>query len=224
MVFQSSILLPFAPCPLARVHGVRTLENFENVLDEFLEEHAEITYKGALDQSAGISKEAMKTKILNSLDALENSTSTPQQMPQRAKPTWDCESYLSTYSNLENHPGVIREKSKRQIVLDKSGMPKGFVAPGSKKAVAAAAAAAAASEERDKSSSKDAPSDTAAGSGDLPSNADVENKDDNDDTESEGSEAESGTRTFYSWRFLVYLSQRISFVFPFLSFFLSSLC
>jgi len=63
MVFQSSILLPFAPCPLARVHGVRTLENFENVLDEFLEEHAEITYKGALDQSAGISKEAMKTKL-----------------------------------------------------------------------------------------------------------------------------------------------------------------
>jgi len=178
---------------LTRVHGVRTLENFESVLDEFLEEHAEITYKGALDQSAEMTKEAMKAQILNSLDALEHSTGTSQQVPQRAKPAWDCESFLSTYSNLENHPGVIREKSKKQIVLDKSGMPKGFVNPGSKKAVAAAATAAAADGEGENVSSNGVPSDKAAGSVVLRPHAEGEDKN-NDDTESEGSEPESGKR------------------------------
>jgi len=31
---------------------------------------------------------------------------------QRGKSTWDCESILSTYSNIYNHPKLIPEPSK----------------------------------------------------------------------------------------------------------------
>ncbi|CAG8472264.1 2048_t:CDS:2 [Paraglomus occultum] len=37
---------------------------------------------------------------------------------------WDCQSILSTYSNLENHPTLIREERYRKIKIHpKSGMP-----------------------------------------------------------------------------------------------------
>eukprot|EP01117_Protostelium_nocturnum_P012991 TRINITY_DN4813_c0_g1_i1.p1 TRINITY_DN4813_c0_g1~~TRINITY_DN4813_c0_g1_i1.p1 ORF type:complete len:385 (+),score=121.51 TRINITY_DN4813_c0_g1_i1:295-1449(+) len=41
---------------------------------------------------------------------------------------WDCESIISTYSNLENHPKLIVEESKRKIKLsNKSGLPVGVL-------------------------------------------------------------------------------------------------
>lgn len=118
---------------LRRVHGTRPIEAFENVLDEFLEEHADITYKGALEKPGPSSKEETKKLILQSLEAMEASPQAPQRVSQKAKPAWDCESFLSTYSNLENHPGLIRERPKKQIVLNKSGIPKVFEQQGSKK-------------------------------------------------------------------------------------------
>ncbi|XP_063297283.1 protein LTV1 homolog [Pelobates fuscus] len=42
---------------------------------------------------------------------------------------WDCESFLSTYSNLYNHPQMIKEptKSKPIVVSSKTGMPLGVL-------------------------------------------------------------------------------------------------
>ncbi|KRT82030.1 hypothetical protein AMK59_5293 [Oryctes borbonicus] len=40
------------------------------------------------------------------------------------KETWDCESILSTYSNIYNHPKLIEEPSKSKIRINmKTGMP-----------------------------------------------------------------------------------------------------
>ncbi|RIA99254.1 Low temperature viability protein [Glomus cerebriforme] len=36
---------------------------------------------------------------------------------------WDCQSILSTYSNLENHPTLIRERSHRININRKTGLP-----------------------------------------------------------------------------------------------------
>jgi len=44
---------------------------------------------------------------------------------------WDCESILSTYSNIYNHPKLITEPSKRKISInEKTGIPKHVLADG----------------------------------------------------------------------------------------------
>lgn len=41
--------------------------------------------------------------------------------PQRQE--WDCETILTTYSNLENHPKVVAEPSRVKIAVNSKGMP-----------------------------------------------------------------------------------------------------
>lgn len=41
---------------------------------------------------------------------------------EKQKEEWDCESILSTYSNIYNHPRTIKEASKKAIRVDKDGM------------------------------------------------------------------------------------------------------
>uniref|UniRef100_U5EY17 Protein LTV1 homolog n=1 Tax=Corethrella appendiculata TaxID=1370023 RepID=U5EY17_9DIPT len=45
------------------------------------------------------------------------------------KEKWDCESILSTYSNIYNHPKLIEEprKSNKILINDKTGMPKNIL-------------------------------------------------------------------------------------------------
>ncbi|KAI7817026.1 Low temperature viability protein-domain-containing protein [Gamsiella multidivaricata] len=43
---------------------------------------------------------------------------------ERMRDNWDVQTILSTYSNLENHPGMIKEQHRRRIQIDpKTGMP-----------------------------------------------------------------------------------------------------
>ncbi|KAJ2160558.1 Protein ltv1 [Coemansia sp. RSA 552] len=42
---------------------------------------------------------------------------------EKQRPAWDCESVLSTYSTLDNHPALISETSARIRVSRKSGFP-----------------------------------------------------------------------------------------------------
>ncbi|XP_060536625.1 protein LTV1 homolog [Cylas formicarius] len=47
-----------------------------------------------------------------------------QYIEVKEKEKWDCESILSTYSNLYNHPKVIKEPLNEKITIDKlSGIP-----------------------------------------------------------------------------------------------------
>ncbi|KAL4705462.1 hypothetical protein ACJJTC_007034 [Scirpophaga incertulas] len=49
------------------------------------------------------------------------------EVPVEPKEKWDCETILSTYSNLYNHPKIIEEpkKPKKIEISSKTGMPKG---------------------------------------------------------------------------------------------------
>lgn len=55
----------------------------------------------------------------------------PEYLIEKPKEKWDCESIISTYSNLENHPTLIREepkKKKKTIQLSKkTGIPIGVL-------------------------------------------------------------------------------------------------
>ncbi|KAF9933798.1 hypothetical protein FBU30_004396 [Linnemannia zychae] len=43
---------------------------------------------------------------------------------EKLRDNWDVQTILSTYSNLENHPGMIKEQPRRRIHIDpKTGMP-----------------------------------------------------------------------------------------------------
>ncbi|KAF9200861.1 hypothetical protein BGZ49_008913 [Haplosporangium sp. Z 27] len=80
---------------------------------------------------------------------------------ERLRDGWDVQTILSTYSNLDNHPGMIKEQSRRRIHIDpKTGMPivtekLSKKALQRKKELEDAATAAAASENGDNSGSED---------------------------------------------------------------------
>ncbi|CAO3641707.1 unnamed protein product [Cunninghamella blakesleeana] len=63
-----------------------------------------------------------KAKKQRSKSNLDDPWARPEQ---RKKATWDCQSVLSTYSNLENHPTLISDRGpKKKISIDpKTGMP-----------------------------------------------------------------------------------------------------
>ncbi|KAF9097068.1 hypothetical protein BGX29_008307 [Mortierella sp. GBA35] len=65
---------------------------------------------------------------------------------ERMRDNWDVQTILSTYSNLDNHPGMIKEQPRRRIHIDpKTGMPV-VTEKLSKKALQRQAEAAAAAE------------------------------------------------------------------------------
>lgn len=48
---------------------------------------------------------------------------------EKVRDGWDCETILSTYTNIYNHPRFIKERSKRDILLlGKDGVPLGAMA------------------------------------------------------------------------------------------------
>merc|ERR1719411_1849045 len=49
---------------------------------------------------------------------------------QEREDKWDCESILSTYSTLYNHPKLISEKSNKIQLSSKTGIPKGVLGRG----------------------------------------------------------------------------------------------
>merc|ERR1712137_1395770 len=54
-------------------------------------------------------------------DECESTSSDDEDVPERK---WDCESILSTYSNIYNHPKLISEPSKKITVDPKTGIPR----------------------------------------------------------------------------------------------------
>lgn len=60
-------------------------------------------------QREKLDKEAIMTKISEVLDSDSECEEEMVYMPVPEKEKWDCESILSTYSNIYNHPKLIRE-------------------------------------------------------------------------------------------------------------------
>ncbi|KAG2227798.1 hypothetical protein INT45_002036 [Circinella minor] len=59
------------------------------------------------------------------------------ERPVQKRDTWDCQSVLSTYTNLENHPQMISDRGPRKKITinPKTGMPNLVEAPRKKKQV-----------------------------------------------------------------------------------------
>ncbi|KAJ1734871.1 Protein ltv1 [Coemansia biformis] len=130
-----------------------TRPDFEHVLDEFLADYELTgkkmqtvveggsgagklgTYRNALlDVGSDGSRELSKQQVLlagQRLDAESNAKSDATDeaeldalFVEKARTPWDCESILSTYSSLENHPATIYEERTPRIRLSrKSGLP-----------------------------------------------------------------------------------------------------
>ncbi|EFA07437.1 protein LTV1 homolog [Tribolium castaneum] len=75
-------------------------------------------------QNEKLDKEVIKAKIDESLtkDSKSEEEMVYMEVPQKEK--WDCESILSTYSNIYNHPKLIKEPAKEKIQISKkTGIP-----------------------------------------------------------------------------------------------------
>ncbi|XP_044265410.1 protein LTV1 homolog [Tribolium madens] len=89
-----------------------------DILLQYAEEFERSQQKEKLD------KEVIKAKIDETLikDSESGDEMVYMEVPERKK--WDCESILSTYSNIYNHPKLIKEPSKEKIQINKkTGIP-----------------------------------------------------------------------------------------------------
>lgn len=67
--------------------------------------------------------------ISNSLTQLQDDNSEEEEVAMQVEDgeqkKWDCESILSTYSNIYNHPKLIQEpkKARKILINPKTGLP-----------------------------------------------------------------------------------------------------
>ncbi|KAJ1957115.1 Protein ltv1 [Dispira parvispora] len=117
--------------------GIR--EDFEEILDEFLDKY-EIVGRRMATKSEGesgvekldIIRQTLARATVEDTHAESRGESNPRDEydvihcrdTDKRYDTWDCESVLSTYSNLENHPSLIPDEPHRRIKLNnRTGMP-----------------------------------------------------------------------------------------------------
>ncbi|PIL31520.1 hypothetical protein GSI_06222 [Ganoderma sinense ZZ0214-1] len=114
---------------------IASREDFESMMDEFLEKYEVIAGKmrpalpgTATEKLATIRRALGEAKIRDAEES--DSEAEDVLMPldvDEKKDRWDCETILTTYSNLENHPRLIRargDKAVPKIRLDpQTGMP-----------------------------------------------------------------------------------------------------
>lgn len=114
--------------------------DFDAILDEFLEKY-EIVGRKMQPKLEGETSAAkldsmrqglIKPEIPEEVEELPRAKLTHaalqpklERPEQRKRETWDCQTIVSTYSNLENHPTLINDKGpQKRIRIDpKTGMP-----------------------------------------------------------------------------------------------------
>jgi len=95
----------------------------DNIMEEFIQDHTKIPISEAVDV-----EEETDIRDAEKSDGEENVDDDDklfEGFEKREKPDWDCESIISTYSNIYNHPKIIDEP--KLIKLDKSGIPMGVL-------------------------------------------------------------------------------------------------
>ncbi|KAI0334483.1 LTV-domain-containing protein [Cubamyces sp. BRFM 1775] len=115
---------------------IASREDFESMMDEFLEKYEVISGKmrpvlpgTATEKLDTIRKALGEAKIRDDAEESEpddDDILMPLDIDDK-KDRWDCETILTTYSNLENHPRLIKARSNKpvpKIRLDpKTGLP-----------------------------------------------------------------------------------------------------
>ncbi|KAJ1797031.1 Protein ltv1 [Coemansia sp. RSA 2399] len=131
--------------------SISTRPDFESVLNEFLDDY-ELTGKKMQVKVEGITGAGKLTTFRNAIldenmteeegrkklleigkRQIEESNAKTKEMEEaewdamfeeKKRTPWDCQTILTTYSNLDNHPAMIYEQRKPQIkVSRKSGFP-----------------------------------------------------------------------------------------------------
>ncbi|CAO3566881.1 unnamed protein product [Mortierella alpina] len=131
--------------------GEELRKDFDSILDDFLDKF-EIVGSKMVPRLEGATSENKLTTIRNAMlvdegeeersiattaggtkrsskKNLDDDMATELQTDfrsraERMRDNWDVQTILSTYSNLDNHPGMIKEQSRRRIHIDpKTGMP-----------------------------------------------------------------------------------------------------
>lgn len=124
--------------------------DFESILDDFLDKYEVVGNKlaprlegedsaqkldairGAFDTLRIVDNEEqreLQQQERRERALVTSKTKEPESLwarpEQRKHQTWDCQSVISTYSNLENHPHLISDRGpKKKISIDpKTGMP-----------------------------------------------------------------------------------------------------
>ncbi|EPQ60146.1 LTV-domain-containing protein [Gloeophyllum trabeum ATCC 11539] len=116
---------------------ITSREDFESMLDEFLTDYEILGNKMKHVLSGDTAAEKLDTlrramgqddrvRVEQGADAEEEEPREFTWFAEEKEDKWDCETILSTYSNLENHPRMIsaRTKSVPKIRLDpRTGLP-----------------------------------------------------------------------------------------------------
>lgn len=120
---------------------ITTREDFEDMLDDFLGNYELLGRKllPVMPGATGVEKlHTLRSALGPSLpprNEVEEEDDDEGNMPwgwgkeaeEEKKERWDCETILSTYSNLENHPRLIRARDNKpvpRITLDpRTGLP-----------------------------------------------------------------------------------------------------
>ncbi|KAG5636973.1 hypothetical protein H0H81_006218 [Sphagnurus paluster] len=116
---------------------ITSREDFESMMDEFLNDYEILGRKMKLKLAGDTGAEKLDTirramgqdgrvRVGNHTDDDDDDILMPLDIDEK-KDLWDCETILSTYSNLENHPRLIRARDPKpvpKIHLDpKTGFP-----------------------------------------------------------------------------------------------------
>lgn len=116
-------------------------QDFDAILDEFLEKYEIVGRKmeeklegeSSAAQLDAVRQQLLKTHIKEEVEendgkpkkAKKTYQPSLERPMQKQRETWDVQSVISTYSNLENHPSLINDRgpSKRIRIDPKTGMP-----------------------------------------------------------------------------------------------------
>jgi len=125
--------------------GLGRIEAVEDVLDEFLKtEGTKAGLMGLVDSSERqlikqglikatpaalerIQRDQERARRITEEDERQNTSfheKTRVHTEEALEANWDAETILSTYSNLENHPSMIRESRRPRIQVNRRGIEK----------------------------------------------------------------------------------------------------
>lgn len=112
------------------VQGTQSLESLNEVLDEFLETQQEVVGRRMMstlgDSLEGVDelRQALRDELtISDRDryVVDHAETIGEPMPERAymggrhdEDRWDCRTILTTYTNTENHPHLVREERRRR--------------------------------------------------------------------------------------------------------------
>jgi len=105
-------------------NDVEDNEALEQAMDEFIED-----FRALVPLEKSVMTQNVDDKLIHQIEA---SNTKPNTMPDsyiydKEEEQWDCDTVVSTYSNLENHPRLLDDDIRRVKLSKKSGIALGML-------------------------------------------------------------------------------------------------